>query len=137
MTVETEEIDKLVNDRINPVNLDDRQKEKNKLSEVFPSLAMPNINKDEINLDLDFDANEPAKEERKRSQSNDRKTTKRKDSRSNSDDRRDRRRRKRSYSKESDDRRRHNSRRDRDGKLISKFKASLLLFSLNNHLVSQ
>lgn len=118
MTVSTEQMVKsgldtpMVSEKLDP--------NKSKLSEAFPSLAMPNSNKDEINLDMDFTATDgPKVEEKKSSRSRDRERSKRhRHSSSESSGRQSRRRRKRrskSHSSDSGDRR-HNSRRDRDHK---------------------
>ena len=118
-TIETDQYEKsgLENPVESNVNIEEKKndKEKEKLGQLFPSLAMPNVDKDEINLDLDFDV--PAvqdtanKEERKsinRSDSRDRKHRK---SRSRSHERR-RKHRKSISSSDSDSReRRHNRRR--------------------------
>ncbi|CAI2371503.1 unnamed protein product [Moneuplotes crassus] len=53
MSAETEKMEKLETDR--PEARGERQKEQEIITQVLPSLAMPNIKKEEINLDLDFD----------------------------------------------------------------------------------
>lgn len=114
MTIATEQLEKsgldLQSDRYRD------QKERSKLSELFPSLAMPNLNKDELDLDLNFDADNQTNANTIRDKpAASIEETKRSPRRSSNSSERNRnnRRRKRSYSRDSDSKeRRHNSRRD-------------------------
>jgi ATP-dependent RNA helicase DHX8/PRP22 len=89
---------------------------RSKLSSAFPSLAMPNKNKDEIDLNLDFANLATPKEDGKRSRSSSSSRRRRRRRSSNSSDRHNRRRKRSRSGEKRDKERRSRERLRRSGR---------------------